>query len=99
VRVKVKVAFNAGDLPWSSVQRILLEVGQAGIAHEGPDFLGVYQPAFWEEQPELARLRVLLEREGIERLESREPVYSERDRRDAPLLLRWFGAPSRATVA
>jgi hypothetical protein len=86
VRVKVKVSFNAGDRPWSSIQRILLEVGEAAIAHEGPNFLGLYQPTFWEGQPELVRLRALLEREGIERLESRQRVYGERDRRDAPLL-------------
>jgi hypothetical protein len=86
MRTKVHVSFNAESRPLSHIRTILLDAGHAKLAEGGPPPLGQYTVDFWEDQPELARLRSALEDEGIESFERREPVFSERERREAPLL-------------
>jgi rRNA maturation protein Nop10 len=86
MRTKVHVAFNAEGHPLSRIRTILLDAGHTKLAEGGPPPLGLYTPDFWEDQPELALLRSALEHEGIESFERREPVFSERERREAALL-------------
>jgi hypothetical protein len=86
MRTKVHVSFNAESRPLSRIRTILLDAGHAKLAQGGRPPLGLYTVDFWEDQPELARLRYALEDEGIESFERREPVFSERERGEAPLL-------------